>query len=46
MFSKAFPGAKAPVNPHQMAEFIVNFSLNGHLRNNGKIIPVILTSPQ
>jgi short-subunit dehydrogenase len=42
MFSDAFPGVKAPVEPKEMAEFIVNFSLKSHPGLNGKIIPVSL----
>jgi 3-oxoacyl-[acyl-carrier protein] reductase len=45
MLDKAFPGYKAPLNPKQMAEFIVNFSLTGHTYFNGKIIPVSLSTP-
>jgi 3-oxoacyl-[acyl-carrier protein] reductase len=40
MFSEAFPGAKAPVSPEEMAEYIVRFSMTGHKSRNGKIIPV------
>ncbi len=42
MFSDAFPGAKAPVSPEEMAEYIVNFSLSVKPAINGKIIPVTI----
>jgi len=40
MFNEAFPGAKASFSPEEMAEFIVNFAKRGHLKMNGKIIPI------
>jgi NAD(P)-dependent dehydrogenase (short-subunit alcohol dehydrogenase family) len=45
MLSQAFPGYEAPINAHKMAEFITNFSLNGHQFFNGKQIPVAFTTP-
>jgi short-subunit dehydrogenase len=45
MLSHAFPGYKAPLNPEQMASFIVHFSLTGQDYFNGKIIPVSSTTP-
>jgi len=45
MFSEAFPGSRASVNAREMADFIVNFSLNAHFTLNGKIIPVSLANP-
>jgi len=42
MFSAAFPGATAPVDANEMADYIVDFAQNAHHRFNGKIIPVIL----
>lgn len=45
MFTKAFPGFKAPLNPAQLAPFIVDFSVNGHKYMNGKVIPVALSVP-
>lgn len=45
MLSEAFPGYKAPLNPAEMATFIVDFSLNGNNYIKGKIIPVSLTTP-
>jgi NAD(P)-dependent dehydrogenase (short-subunit alcohol dehydrogenase family) len=45
MLEQAFPGYKAPVNTNEMANFIVNFALNGNKLMNGKIIPVSLSTP-
>lgn len=45
MLAHAFPNYVAPVNAKQMADFIVNFALNGHQFFNGKIIPVALSTP-
>ncbi len=45
MLSKAFPGYKAPLKPNEMASFICNFALTGHIYFNGKIIPVSSTTP-
>ncbi len=45
MLSSAFPCYEAPVNAAQMAEFIVDFAINGSRFFNGKIIPVSLSSP-
>ena len=45
MLEEAFPGYEAPVNAEKMAEYIVDFSLNGDQWFNGKIIPVSLSTP-
>jgi len=45
MFSDAFPGLKAMITPGQMAEFIVDFALNGYKYFRGKIIPVSISNP-
>ena len=45
MFSTAFPDVKALLNPEQMAEFIADFSLNGHKYYRGKILPVSISNP-
>lgn len=45
MLGEAFPGYKAPLSPHEMAEFIGNFALNGYKYMKGKIIPVSLSTP-
>jgi NAD(P)-dependent dehydrogenase (short-subunit alcohol dehydrogenase family) len=45
MLGKAFPGYKAPLQPKQMANFIVDFAITGHQYFNGKILPVSSTTP-
>lgn len=45
MLEEAFPGYKAPVNPNEMAEYICDFSCNGHRYYNGKILQVSSTTP-
>jgi NAD(P)-dependent dehydrogenase (short-subunit alcohol dehydrogenase family) len=45
MLSAAFPGFKAPLNAHEMAEFVSWFLLNGRKFFNGKILPVASTTP-
>jgi len=45
MFSRAFPGAAAPVTPAEMAAFIADFAVNGNKFFNGKILPVALSVP-
>jgi NAD(P)-dependent dehydrogenase (short-subunit alcohol dehydrogenase family) len=45
MFENAFPGAKAPLNPKKMAEFISYFALNGNKYFNGKVLPVAINNP-
>ena len=45
MLAAAFPGYDAPISAEKMAEYIVNFTLNGHEWINGKIIPVSLSTP-
>jgi 3-oxoacyl-[acyl-carrier protein] reductase len=45
MLSKAFPGYLAPVTASEMAEYIVNFTLEQWKWMNGKIIPVSLSTP-
>jgi 3-oxoacyl-[acyl-carrier protein] reductase len=45
MLSKAFPGYKAPLQAHEMANFIAGFALTGHNYFNGKIIPVSSSTP-
>lgn len=45
MFTKAFPGFKAPVSPMEMAHFIADFAVNGNKFFNGKILPVALSVP-
>jgi short-subunit dehydrogenase len=45
MLNEAFPNYKAPLSAIEMAEFIADFSLNGHKWINGKVIPVSLSTP-
>jgi short-subunit dehydrogenase len=45
MLNEAFPGYKAPVEAHEMAEFISEFALSGHKFFNGKILPVAVGTP-
>lgn len=45
MLSEAFPGYQAPLNPAQIAEFIVDFAIKGYRFMNGKILPVSLNTP-
>ena len=45
MFEKAFPDGEAPVTASEMAEYIVDFSLNGARFYNGKILSVSSSTP-
>jgi NAD(P)-dependent dehydrogenase (short-subunit alcohol dehydrogenase family) len=45
MLKQAFPGYLAPVNPEQMGRYIAWFAVNGHIFQNGKVIPVSLSTP-
>jgi NAD(P)-dependent dehydrogenase (short-subunit alcohol dehydrogenase family) len=45
MLLEAFPGYEAPLKPSEMAEFIVDFAINGSKYFNGKIIPVSINTP-
>ncbi|MGE0076556.1 MAG: SDR family NAD(P)-dependent oxidoreductase [Bacteroidales bacterium] len=45
MLRQAFPGYNAPLNATEMAEFIVEFAVNGKKYFNGKILPVTTTNP-
>ncbi len=45
MLAEAFPGYVAPLSPLQMAEYIFDFALKGHLYYNGKILPVSSSTP-
>ena len=44
MLKKAFPDYTSPTSAVQMAQFIVDFTLNGHQYFNGKVLPVAGTS--
>jgi 3-oxoacyl-[acyl-carrier protein] reductase len=45
MLAEAFPGYNAPLSAKEMAEYIVDFSLNAQKFMNGKIIPLSLSTP-
>lgn len=45
MLEEAFPGFQAPLNPSEMADFIVDFAMNGRKYFNGKILPVSVSTP-
>ncbi len=45
MLSKAFPGYQAPLQPEEMARFIMDFALTGHRYFNGKVLPVSVSTP-
>lgn len=45
MLQQAFPGYQAPLDSHEMADFIYYFSTQGHRFMNGKNIPVALHNP-
>ena len=45
MLEEAFPGYKAPISAKNMAQYIMDFSLNGHKYYNGKIMEVSSSTP-
>lgn len=45
MLEEAFPGYKAPLSAREMAEYIVDFSLNGNKYYNGKMLQVSNSTP-
>ena len=45
MLEAAFPGYQAPVSASEMAEFMLDFALNGHRYFNGKVLPVSSSTP-
>ena len=45
MLEEAFPGYKANINAAQMAEYIIDFALNGHQFYNGKVLPISSSTP-
>ncbi len=45
MLEEAFPGYNAPLSAIEMAEYIVDFSLNGHKYYNGKLLQVSNSTP-
>ena len=45
MLEEAFPGYKPPMTATEMAEYIVDFSLNGQKYYNGKLLQVANSTP-
>jgi short-subunit dehydrogenase len=45
MLEQAFPGFKAPVEPEEMAKYIVGFAKKGYKHFNGKVLPVSVSTP-
>jgi len=45
MLEEAFPGYKPPMLAIEMAEYIVDFSLNGQKYYNGKLLQVANSTP-
>jgi len=45
MFEEAFPGYKADVSAKEMAQYIVDFAINGNKFFNGKVLPVAVSNP-
>ena len=45
MLEEAFPGYQAPLQAHEMADYIYNFALTGHRYYNGKVLSVSGSNP-
>jgi len=45
MLAEAFPGYQAAIQPKDMANYIFDFTLNGHQYYNGKVLQVSSTTP-
>ena len=45
MLKEAFPEYEAPIRPDQIAEFISDFLISGHLAIKGKVLPVSMSNP-
>ena len=45
MLEEAFPGYQAPLQPNEMAAYILNFTLTGKKFYNGKVLQVSSTTP-
>ena len=45
MLQEAFPGYQAPTTALEMAQYIFDFSLNGHKYYNGKLLQVSNSTP-
>jgi 3-oxoacyl-[acyl-carrier protein] reductase len=45
MLKEAFPDYEAPIRPDQIADFISDFLMSGHLAVKGKVLPVSMSNP-
>lgn len=45
MLAEAFPGYQAPISAKEMANYIFDFTLNGHKYYNGKVLQVSSSTP-
>lgn len=45
MLTQAFPEFKAPIQANEMADYILQFALEGHRYFNGKVLPVSSSIP-
>lgn len=45
MLEQAFPNFKAPVEPEEIAKYIVDFAIKGYKYFNGKVLPVSVSTP-
>lgn len=45
LLKQAFPAYTAPLDSKDIAQFIADFSLNGHKYMNGKVLPISLSTP-
>jgi len=45
MLTQAFPEFKAPVQANEMADYILQFAIEGHRYFNGKVLPVSSSTP-
>src|SRR5690606_36723001 len=45
MLAEAFPGYKAPVTPEEIADYIVDFYVNGQKFYNGKLLQASNSTP-
>lgn len=45
MLEKAFPGFQASLSSGEMADFVLDFAVNGHKYYNGKVLPVSSSTP-
>ena len=45
MLEEAFPGYQAPLQPEEMAEYVLHFAMTGHRFYNGKVLQVSSSTP-